>query len=381
MIDAMLAKRFIERISQFVSYNVNIMDEKGIIIASKNKSRIGTYHEVAMQIIHGDNDTIIVDNEIPQYGVKKGVNMAIYHKKRKEGVVGITGNPTEVMQIAMVIKMSVEVMLEHELLKHDKMKRRNLKEQLLNIVLYSENLEKGDWERYTKPLNLDENIIRIPILISIDQISEGYESILSAFRNGSNHSSQDLISLTRTGDILIYKAIKNNIDNLLGNYKFIVAESICDGLRYMRTANYEFHIYVGSFQSDFKFYRRGYEHCLWLKKNSGNEKSSFFYDYTNEYFMSVLPLTELQVVYNTIEERIGDDMKESFKEIMEALRKVNFNLTDASELLHIHRNTMVYRLNKLRDLMNMDPIKNNGDREFLNGFYNYLKRKEKIYKV
>ena len=97
MIDALLAKKFIERITQYTEYNVNIMDEKGIIIASKNTSRIGTFHEVALQIIQGDKDTIIVDNENTQFGVKKGVNMAIYYKKRKEGVIGITGNPDEVM--------------------------------------------------------------------------------------------------------------------------------------------------------------------------------------------------------------------------------------------------------------------------------------------
>ena len=42
--------------------------------------------------------------------------MAIYYKEaEREGVIGITGDPDEVMPIALVIKMSVEVMLEHEL--------------------------------------------------------------------------------------------------------------------------------------------------------------------------------------------------------------------------------------------------------------------------
>ena len=45
MIDALLAKKFIERITQYTEYNVNIMDEKGIIIASKNTSRIGRSEE------------------------------------------------------------------------------------------------------------------------------------------------------------------------------------------------------------------------------------------------------------------------------------------------------------------------------------------------
>lgn len=379
MIDALLAKKFIERITQYTEYNVNIMDEKGIIIASKNTSRIGTFHEVALQIIQGAKDTIIVDNENTQFGVKKGVNMAIYYKKRKEGVIGITGDPKEVMPIALVIRMSVEVMLEHELFKYEKMQRRNLKEQLLNIILYNEDLQKGDWERFMQPLQLKEDIIRMPVLISIQSDRDVRENVLSAFRNGREHSPQDLICMTRDGDILLYKALNNPLPELMKNYKYVIGEAIADGLRYMRSAGCSYTIYVGAFQSDFLYYRMGYGHCLWLKKNMGTGGSFYFYDHTSMYFMSILPLTELQVAYYTIERNFGDKFVENFKEIIEALRMANFNLNDASKLLHVHKNTLIYRLDKIREILNADPLGNNNDREFVNSFYYYLKRKEQIY--
>ena len=81
------------------------------------------------------------------------------------------------------------------------------------------------------------------------------------------------------------------------NYKYVVGEAIGDGLRYMRSAGCSFTVYVGSFQSDFMNYRMGYGHCRWLKKNMGKGGSFYFYDHCNMYFMSVLPLTELQVAY------------------------------------------------------------------------------------
>ena len=74
-------------------------------------------------------------------------------------------------------------------------------------------------------------------------------------------------------------------------------------------------------------------------------------------------------------------MAENFKEIMEALRCANFNLNEAGKYMHVHKNTLVYRLDKIRETMNIDPIKNNADREFANNFYSYLKRKEQIYPV
>ena len=101
MIDPMLANSFIKRIAQCTEYNINIMDERGIIIASRNPTRVGTFHEVAMKIMKGSQDLIIVNEENFGYGVKKGVNMAIYYKNHKEGVLGITGDPDEIGQIAL----------------------------------------------------------------------------------------------------------------------------------------------------------------------------------------------------------------------------------------------------------------------------------------
>lgn len=381
MIDALLAKRFIERLTQYTEYNINIMDERGIIIASKNTSRIGTFHEVALRIIQGEKDTIIVDDENTAFGVKKGVNMAIYYKKRKEGVIGITGDPREVMQIALIIKMSVEVMLEHEFLKFEKMQRRNLKEQLLNSLLYNEDIQEADWTRYTQPLQLKEDMLRIPILISINGGMEIWEDVLNVFRNGRKHSNQDLSCLTSDGDILLYKALDGKIQEMMQQYKYLIGEAMSDVLRYMRSAGCSYSVYVGSFQSDFRHYRKGYYHCVWLKREMEKGGSYYFYDHSNRYFMSVLPLSELQIVYYNVETILGEKLTESFKEIMEALRKANFNLNEASKLLHVHKNTLTYRLDKIRELLNVDPLGNNLDREFVNGFYYYLKRKEKVYRA
>lgn len=60
MIDPILANSFINRITQCTEYNINIMDERGIIIASRNPARVGDFHEVAMKIMNGSQDVIIV---------------------------------------------------------------------------------------------------------------------------------------------------------------------------------------------------------------------------------------------------------------------------------------------------------------------------------
>ena len=108
MIEPELAKKFIERLTQYTEYNINIMNESGVIIASRDPSRVGTYHEVADRIIRGDQDMIVIrdDKEFP--GVLPGINMAVTHQGRKEGVIGVTGDPDAIRDVALITRLALE---------------------------------------------------------------------------------------------------------------------------------------------------------------------------------------------------------------------------------------------------------------------------------
>ena len=169
MLDKILAERFIDKISEFTEYNVNIMNEKGIIIASKDKDRIGGFHEIAYKIINGEDDQIITEHEEHNYlGVKYGINMAIFYHHKKIGVIGMTGNPDEVAPILKIMRMSVETMLEYELYKEDIQHRKNLKEQFLNLILYGEDTDLFSLKYYASQLGYSETAVRIPILITTE---------------------------------------------------------------------------------------------------------------------------------------------------------------------------------------------------------------------
>ena len=160
--DNILAGKLIDRISNFTDYNVNIMDENGTIVASRMKERIGSFHEVAFEIVKGDEDIVLVEEDHPENGVRAGVNMAIYVHRKKDGVVGVTGNPDQVLPIAKIIKMSVEVMMEYEKFKYDSMKKYSLREQLMQLIFYHDNYDREDIGKFFKALNLEEDAMRIP---------------------------------------------------------------------------------------------------------------------------------------------------------------------------------------------------------------------------
>ena len=84
MISKDLAERLIQRITRYTEYNVNIMDENGVIIASRDREQVGKYHEVAHRLIVGNED--MIDTTGMAYpNVRPGINMIIEVDKKREG--------------------------------------------------------------------------------------------------------------------------------------------------------------------------------------------------------------------------------------------------------------------------------------------------------
>lgn len=374
MIDKLLAGKLIEKVSEFTEYNVNIMDENGIIIASKMKERIGSFHEVAFQVIKTGKDVIQVNNENPESGVKKGVNMAIYVHNTREGVVGITGEPHLVMPIAKIMKMSIEVMLEHEMYKYESMKKYNLKEQLMHLILYSDNFEKEDLTKYTTALRIDENMTRVPVLIEVSEGLEQVKQIVSLLEEGQYYSRQDIMDVTREGCFFIFKAIECDVKHTMQDYKYVIAEYLSPFLRYMRINNMNFKIYVGPLQKDIMYYHQAYLYCIWMQKNISKEGSHYFYDYIIKYLESMASMPELHAIFFMLKKELGQKFLDNYIDTMEVVIEKEYNLLKASQVLHVHKNTLVYRLDKIREILNMNPLIHNTDREFMECFYFYLKR-------
>ncbi|WP_091233669.1 CdaR family transcriptional regulator [Fontibacillus panacisegetis] len=113
-----IAKKISREMMKVIPYNINVMDENGIIIGSGDSSRIGTLHEGAKSVIQ--TKTI---NEIYKQsgGVKPGVNEPIIMDGMVIGVVGITGQPDEVRPFSKLVRATAVLLIEQE--------QKNLQEQ------------------------------------------------------------------------------------------------------------------------------------------------------------------------------------------------------------------------------------------------------------
>lgn len=86
-----LAQSIVDHMMTQIPYNINIMNKKGYIIASGNKSRINTLHVGAVDAIK-QRKTLPMEHQYGNHG-QPGVNMPLKFKNEIIGVVGITGDP------------------------------------------------------------------------------------------------------------------------------------------------------------------------------------------------------------------------------------------------------------------------------------------------
>ncbi|MGF0056580.1 sugar diacid recognition domain-containing protein [Limosilactobacillus reuteri] len=100
-----LAQSIVDHMMTQIPYNINIMNKKGYIIASGNKSRINTLHVGAVDAIK-QRKTLPMDQQYGNHG-QPGVNMPLKFKNEIIGVVGITGVQYPLGLTLEIIKVSV----------------------------------------------------------------------------------------------------------------------------------------------------------------------------------------------------------------------------------------------------------------------------------
>jgi len=370
MIRPEMAQKFIDQITDYTEYNINIMDESGVIIASRSKDRIGTYHEAADRIVRGREDIVVVDDDKLYPGVLPGINMAIIVNGKKEGVVGVTGSPSHIREVAMVTRLAIEAMLKYEKQQENILLRQGRKESFFQLLLRVDDADPAELRAAAQILGYDESHQRVPILCRINDDTQP-DRILEAIRANRGHCVQDLSTILDDRHVLVFRTLREN-----GSRNYHLRDDI---LSYMTNTldrldrgDVDASFYVGTPQKAFSQYIHSYHHARWLEKKyrkktkeTGDDRIHFFFDHASEYFYSVIPKEELHRVFYQYNNQIQGEERIQFSDTTRALIEANFNLTEAAKLLFVHKNTMLYRYNKLKNMLDIDPIRNSSDRTFL----------------
>lgn len=358
MILGEIAQKIVDSTMKVVdNRTINIMDCSGIIIASGEKSRIGTYHKGADDVIKSGKVIEIYPEEISEYpGSKEGVNLPINSLGKIVGVVGVYGHPDEVRILAKLVKNSVELMLEQHLVSKQVQLVSDLKQQLIRKLIYErtdENEEEIRCIAKVAGICLDQTYLAILLKLKENPIPESYP-----FLEVMKQIEDFLISNRYLNDDELF-AVINQYFVMFKITPFIPEQDATEFLsRIMREINeqygYELKGAIGSNHSGLEGYRHSYHEAKVLIDNSGKSIQNIADPevLVNYLFAEIDPCALehfIQPIYQRILSKEGSNLTWMFQ-TLNALFENNLNLTDSAKSLYIHKNTLIYRVKKIEDL-------------------------------
>ncbi|WP_377887540.1 CdaR family transcriptional regulator [Alkalihalobacillus sp. R86527] len=366
MITHQLAEPILIKLSEFLDYDMNVMDEHGVIVASSDSARLDQIHEGAIQVIAMKEPLVISTTNSERYaGVKPGVNLPIEFSNKVVGVVGVTGDPEELYKFANVIKITVEVMIEQVYVNNQLQYQNKLMENWVFDLIHPEHFNRKTVEEHGKQLfkfDFEEDVAMLLISFPTLHKHKGWAMTERIMR--INDAKQEAL---------------NTIKQLLPTLRFssFIDDSTCVvGIHCIGAEIEEERSLAARLHKHFE------EQELPMRIGIGNRGHGAD-RYRDSYFQAKQSLelmdkfqSEDEVVHisdwklirllaNTPDSLRSEMLASYFSEdasmneealhTLEVLFETNLNMKATAERLHIHRNTLQYRLDRIHDQIGLDP--------------------------
>ncbi|HHY45883.1 MAG TPA: sugar diacid recognition domain protein [Firmicutes bacterium] len=379
-----LAQRIVDATMAIVQRNVNIMDNRGIIIGSGHRHRLFTYHKGADDVIKSGETVEIRPDQVDHFpGAKEGVNMPIKINDRVVGVVGVFGDPDEVRDIAKLVRMAVELLLEREALREQVQSQYRVREQFMREVLSDKALQDPDaiieWghllgydmllPRVVTIVDIAGLLIRLKAVCSEADLvaSRTRERVLDLLGSSQTLTSQDISAYLSDTRLVILKAIgtpeQRAVDELR-RWALKLHQIMIDAF-----GGHGVNVAIGSLHLNPGGLKASYQEALailrlgQLSQTDTARQVQFIYDpdILANYLMGEIDETTLAHFVDPIADRLFRKKPGQQLDLLrtaKALIDTNMNIARASRNLYIHRNTLIFRLAKIRELTGLEPAKN-----------------------
>jgi carbohydrate diacid regulator len=343
-----LAAKIVSEVRKLLDEEIIVMDTNGVIIAGTDDKRIGHLHEGALLTLEKRRKFIITEEDIISLkGVKAGINLPIFFQQEVIGVIGITGDPMKVTPYGEIIRKMTELLIsENYYTEQFESHYRSLESFILDWL----QLKERDDSFLNKAMFFDIklNLNRVIAIIQFKQTTQPLtRDEWSSIFTYLNPLSNDIA--TRFGSermLLILDGEKNVSRRQLEN-------KLINLIQYLEK-NFGVIAYVGIGQKtsamEIGHSYRNAERAL--KSTAENRKIVFDEDLTIEMIMDELSLTtKAEFIKRTIGSISTDkELLDTIKELMSQ----NHSLKKTAENLHIHINTLHYRLKKLEEMTGLN---------------------------
>lgn len=148
MLTKRLAEEIVEQTMLRLSWNLNVMDTNGMILASGEMDRVDRIHEGAAHVAKTGESLWISEESLEEWpGSKPGVNLPVHYKSQLVGVIGITGTEQELRDIAPLVQLTTEMMVHQSLLTAETEWKRTARELVFKELVSGQPVSGATQDR------------------------------------------------------------------------------------------------------------------------------------------------------------------------------------------------------------------------------------------
>ncbi|MDL2263432.1 helix-turn-helix domain-containing protein [Synergistaceae bacterium OttesenSCG-928-I11] len=381
------AQEIVDLLSETLERSVVVTNIDGIIIGAPAKERIGTAHPPSIPVMKYGKMSFDDNEAARRMGVwYPGATVPIFFHGSVVGSVGIAGEPEVVSKFSLLVKKQVESILREKVLIESRSSSQGYLDELVKDIYCFDQSRDNPRLLFSRAekVNIRLDIPRVVIAVAFSSFSElnpacndlglpysnkqdpffeelEYRSTQSNVVNVIRQTfsnSQDVVSTTARDKFVIMRAFQAMPVNMEECYEALdeQCEEIFTNLQ-KRSINTC--VGIGSPAKNLYEIPVSYDNAVDVVNLAEKMQISpgiFRYDKMplEQLLMALRPSRKHSFLWDRVAKARnttgGDELIETFMAYCQSM----FNKLHAAEKLFIHRNTLIYRLNKLEKLAGVD---------------------------
>lgn len=340
------ARQIVQRAMSIINHSVNVMDNNGVIIASGNPSRLFQRHEGAVLALT-ENRVVEIDAVTAAHlkGVQPGINLPFSFHSQQVGVIGISGEPAQVRAYAELVKMAAEMMVEQAALLSQNQWEKRYREELANQLLQPQPAS-GSLEAMAAYLGLD---LQQPRIVWIVELQDAQPHLLRELLTELEHTQREaLIAITGFNEMILLRPASL----VQGAWSLKQERKQAQQLLSQLQPRFNLRLIIGDFFSDEAGLHRSNLTAratqTMAKRLKLRHKTLFYQDYPLPSLLCDLGEDWRAQELSRPWQVLGDhDDKGVLRSTLKHYFSRNCDQTQTAAELHIHVNTLRYRLQRI----------------------------------
>jgi carbohydrate diacid regulator len=349
MLQTELAEKIVNEVQRLITEEIIVVNTEGIIIASTNGDRIGRFHEGAFITSQQKKKLIITEKDTLQLkGVKSGINLPIFFQHDVIGVIGITGDPETVTPFGEIIRKMTELLISENYYGEQFDYHSRAMETFVLEWLQAKEPSTDMLER-ARALTINLELPRTAVIIEFEHREhplsrDVWSSILNSFSQNKNDvitrsGNERMLVLIDCSESVQPTSIKNRLEHFLLYIKNSFGIRAFAGVGQCAAPS-NLHQSYAQAERALKLARRNkgiiFDEELILEMVTGELTSEIKAEYIQR---CIAPLLQEKELLETLVELFNH----------------NHSLKNTAQSLHIHINTLHYRLKKIEEMSNLNP--------------------------